>query len=255
MARPKKTDAPDTAQAIDLTAGAIERLACPDGRQQAFLRDTKAPGLRVRVTNTGHKSFVYETKLNRQTIRRTIGDVRAWTIEQARTEARRLAVLIDEGINPGEQERQQQAEREAKNARAAAQAVTVGEAWAAYVAERTPHWGEWHRSDHTKLIAAGGEPAKRGTRGRGVTVAGPLHPLLALPLKDLDTATTEAWAHANTRPSCQRKTPQRAAAPVRHWARPSRKPTPCYASNCPHGLPPCEAWATRAYPPTCKPCF
>lgn len=194
MARPKKTDAPDTAQAIDLTAGAIERLACPDGKQQAFLRDTKAPGLRVRVTNTGHKSFVYETKLNRQTIRRTIGDVRAWTIEQARTEARRLAVLIDEGINPGEQERQQQAEREAKNARAAAQAVTVGEAWAAYVAERTPHWGEWHRSDHTKLIAAGGEPAKRGTRGRGVTVAGPLHPLLALPLKDLDTATIEAWA-------------------------------------------------------------
>ncbi len=194
MARPKKSDAPDTAQAIDLTAGAIERLACPAGKQQAFLRDTKAPGLRVRVTSAGHKSFVYEAKLNRQTIRRTIGDVRAWSIEQARSEARRLAVLIDEGINPSEQERQQQAERTAQQAATAAQAVTVGEAWAAYVAERTPHWGEWHRNDHTKLIAAGGEPAKRGTRGRGVTVAGPLHPLLALPLKDLDTATIEAWA-------------------------------------------------------------
>lgn len=190
MARPKKTDAPDTTQAIELTAGAIERLACrTDIKAQAFLRDTKAPGLRVRVTNTGHKSFVFETKLNRQTIRRTIGDVRAWSIEQARSEARRLAVLIDEGINPAEQERQQQAEREAQRQQREAQAVMVGEAWAAYVAERTPHWGEWHRSDHTKLIAPGGEPARRGTRGRGVTVAGPLHPLMALPLQSLDTPT------------------------------------------------------------------
>ena len=54
MARPKKTDAPDTTQAIDLTAGTIERLTCrTDTKAQAFLRDTKAPGLRVRVTNTG----------------------------------------------------------------------------------------------------------------------------------------------------------------------------------------------------------
>ncbi|MFD2379311.1 Arm DNA-binding domain-containing protein [Ottowia pentelensis] len=90
MARPKKTDVPDTAQAMELSAGAIERLTCRnDIKAQAFLRDTKVPGLRVRVTNTGHKSFVYEAKLNRQTIRRTIGDVRTWTIEQARTEARR----------------------------------------------------------------------------------------------------------------------------------------------------------------------
>lgn len=91
MARPKKTDAPDTASAIELTIGAIERLTCRTGtKAQAFLRDSKAPGLRVRVSNTGHKSFVFEAKLHRQTIRRTIGDVRSWTIEQARTEARRL---------------------------------------------------------------------------------------------------------------------------------------------------------------------
>ncbi len=190
MARPKKTDVPDTAQAMELSAGAIERLTCRnDIKAQAFLRDTKVPGLRVRVTNTGHKSFVYEAKLNRQTIRRTIGDVRTWTIEQARTEARRLAVLIDAGINPGEQERQQQAERAAKKATAAAQTVTVGEAWLAYVAERTPHWGERHAHDHAVLTRAGGEPFRGG-----LTVAGPLHPLLALPLKELSTATIETWA-------------------------------------------------------------
>jgi len=90
MARPKKTDAPDLTKAVELTAGAIERLTCPADKQQAFLRDSKAPGLRVRATPPsaknpqGVKAFVFEAKLNRQTIRRTIGDVRAWTIDAAR---------------------------------------------------------------------------------------------------------------------------------------------------------------------------
>ena len=77
MARPKKTDAPDLSASHELTAGLIERLACPAEKLQAFLRDAKAPGLRVRVTAAGAKSFVFEAKLNRQTIRRTLGDVRA----------------------------------------------------------------------------------------------------------------------------------------------------------------------------------
>ena len=117
MARPKKTDVLDLTERVNLTAGAIERLTCPADKQQAFLRDSGAPGLRVRVTPAGHKSFVYEAKLNRQTIRRTIGDVKLWSIEQARTEARRLAVVLDKGQDPREIERQRQQEREAERQR------------------------------------------------------------------------------------------------------------------------------------------
>ncbi|RYH63637.1 MAG: hypothetical protein EON54_07720 [Alcaligenaceae bacterium] len=47
---PSRNQTPDLTQAIDLTSGAIERLQCPEGKKQAFLRDSKAPGLRVRVT-------------------------------------------------------------------------------------------------------------------------------------------------------------------------------------------------------------
>ncbi len=48
MARPKKDAAIDLSQAQELTAGLIERLTCrTDIKAQAFLRDTKAPGLRV----------------------------------------------------------------------------------------------------------------------------------------------------------------------------------------------------------------
>ena len=207
MARPKKDDAPDLGDSHELTAGLIERLTCrTDTKAQAFLRDTKAPGLRVRVTNTGAKSFVFEKKLNRQTIRRTIGDVKLWSIEQARTEARRLAVVLDNGQDPREIEHQQQADKAAAQTAAAAHALTVGEVWSAYLTERRPHWGDMHYNDHIRFTKAGGVPANRGTRGRGVTIAGPLYPLMALPLRDLDAPTIEVWAtnEAKTRPTAAR---------------------------------------------------
>lgn len=206
MARPSKNQAPNLAERLNLTHGAIERLTCPEGKQQAFMRDSEAPGLRVRVTAAGAKSFVYESKLNRQTIRRTIGDVKSWTIEQARAEARRLAVVLDSGQDPREIERQQQASLAKQRATAAIQAVTVGEVWASYLIERRQHWGERHYKDHEQLARTGGETAKRGTRGRGVTIAGPLHPLMAIPLRDLTPPTIEAWAarEAQTRPTVAR---------------------------------------------------
>ena len=206
MARPKKSEAPDLADRVNLTAGAIERVTCPAGKQQAFMRGSEAPGLRVRVTAAGAKSFVYEAKLDRQTIRRTIGDVKLWSIEQARTEARRLAVVLDNGQDPREIERQQQADKAAAKATAAVQAVTVGEVWAVYLEARRPHWGARHCADHVKLVQAGGEVSKRGTRGRGVTVAGPLHPLMGLALRDLTAPVIEAWAarEAQTRPTSAR---------------------------------------------------
>ena len=154
MARPKKTDAPDLSEAQDLTAGLIERLTCPADKLQTFMRDTKAPGLRVRVTAAGAKSYVFEAKLDRQTIRRTIGDVRAWSIEAARNEANRLRVTLDAGTDPREVERQQQAAKAAD--KAAAHAVTAGEAWDCYLTERRPFWGELNYRDHVKMAQAGG---------------------------------------------------------------------------------------------------
>ena len=203
MARPKKTHTPDLTQAYDLTAGAIERLSCPAGKAQAFLRDSKAPGLRVRVTASGAKAYVFEAKLNKQTIRHTLGDVRAWSIEQARQEAYRLRVSIDAGIDPREVRKQLEAAQAAEKVATAVQAVTVGEVWAVYLEARRPKWGERHYADHLKLSRAGGEKANRGTRGRGVTVAMPLHSLMALPLRDLTAPVIEAWAakEAQTRPS------------------------------------------------------
>lgn len=203
VARPRKDQAPDLAQPQDLTAGMIERLRCPDGKAQAFLRDVKTPSLRVRVTASGAKSYVFEAKLNRQTIRRTIGDARAWGIDEARAEANRLRVILDGGDDPRELDRQQATERAARAAAASVAEATVGTAWTAYLAERKPHWGDRHYLDHLTLAQAGGKPARRGTDGRGVTIPGPIHPLLSMRLADLKPDVIEAWAakEAKTRPT------------------------------------------------------
>lgn len=196
--RPLKSTPVDLSEPQELTAGLIERLKCPAGKAQAFLRDRKAPALRVRVTTSGAKAYVFEAKLGRQTIRRTIGDVRSWTIDGARTEANRLRVQIDQGADPREVERQKEAERLSKAATAAVQAVTVGEAWTTYIEARRPRWGEHHYKDHIRKSKAGGEPAIRGTRGRGETVAGPIYPLLARKLRDLTPSALSAWAEKET---------------------------------------------------------
>ena len=219
MARPPKDKAPDLSEPQDLTAGLIERLTCPAGKLQTFMRDTKAPGLRVRATlgsaknPQGIKAFVFEAKLNRQTIRRTIGDVRAWSIEAARNEANRLRVTLDAGTDPRELERDRQAAAVEKKATAAAKveadkvaALTVGEVWAAYIEERRPHWGDLHYRDHIDKAKAGGLPSGRRGGGKKLTQPGPLAALMPLPLKDLTAERIERWAakEGKARPSSAR---------------------------------------------------
>jgi integrase len=91
-----------------LTLARIAAFNCPADKKQAFLWDTDAPRLAVRAT-AGAKSFVFETKLNRQTIRRTIGNVKNWNLDDARNEARSLQTLIDKGTDPRELEREKAA--------------------------------------------------------------------------------------------------------------------------------------------------
>ena len=209
MARPKKDQAPDLSKAQELTDGLIARLTCPPETLQAFIRDTKAPGLRVRVTPAstknpeGVKAFVYEAKLNRQTIRRTLGDVRTLTIEAARAKARELATTIkNEKQDPRELERQQAAELAALNAIAAAQSVTVAVVWPRYLVEGKPKrrdaFKPGYLADLKEMAATGGEKKKRG---EGTTRSGPLFPLMGLALSAISEDALSDWFNAEARTS------------------------------------------------------
>ena len=198
---------------VRLTAGRVDAFTCPAGKSQAFLWDTEAPALALRVTPTGRKTYVFEARLNGATLRLSIGTAADWPLEKARGEAQRLKVLVDSGTDPRELERQQQAAQAAERAAAVAKvkadkvaAVTVGEVWADYLEKRRPFWGDLHYRDHIDKAKAGGLPSGRRGGGKQLTKPGPLAALMPLALKDLDQATIERWAanEGKTRPSSAR---------------------------------------------------
>jgi integrase len=177
----------------NLTAGRIRDFGCDEGTQ-AFLWDTEVPRLALRVTPKGAKAFIFNGTLARQVIRITIGDVATWSIDKARAEARRLQTLIDQGLDPREERRQVDAQREQKQRSALQAEVSAREVWDVYVAARTPKWGARTLVDHQKLTKAGGEIRTRGRRdGKTVTEQGALVDLLSCRLADLTPERVGDW--------------------------------------------------------------
>ena len=214
MARPSKTTAIDYTAAQDLTHGLIERAACPDGLPFVLVRDADKKGLRLRITKAGGKHWQFETRIKGKLFTRALGEWPAVSIDQAKAEAHRLRGLTEQGTDPRELERLQQeakdqaiADKAAKQAQQVQQeavnALTVGEVWAVYLADRKQFWGTRHYRDHTDKASHGGEPFKRGP---GTTEPGPLYSLMILPLRELTASVIEAWAagEGKTRPTSAR---------------------------------------------------
>ena len=182
------------ANRVNLTAGRVDAFTCPSDRTQAFLWDTDTPTLALRVTPTGRKTYVFEARLNGSTVRINIGTLADWPIKQARTKAQGLKMLVDAGTDPRELERDRQAAKAADNAAATAQAVTVGDVWPRYLAEGKPKrkdaFKPRYRADLEAMAAPGGEKKKRG---QGFTRPGPLYPLLALALPQVNEDTLKSW--------------------------------------------------------------
>lgn len=181
----------------NFTADRVAKYACLPGKQQCIYWDAKAPGLGLRVTAAGAKSYIFETRLHGKTLRITIGDVKTWPIDgtagakkTARAEATRLKALTDQGIDPRQQDAEQRAKAEDARRESKRQHLTVGDVWPIYIGDRKAKWGELHYRDHIRLAALGGEPK---LRGKGLTVAGPLAPLLSVRLADLTSATVGEW--------------------------------------------------------------
>ena len=146
---------------VRLTAGRVDAYTCPAGKSQTFLWDTEAPALALRVTPTGRKTYVFESRLNGATLRVNIGTAADWPIDKARGEAQRLKVLVDSGTDPRELERKQQADKAAAKAAATAQALTVGDVWPLYLENGRPKrrdaWKPRYRADLETMAASGGE--------------------------------------------------------------------------------------------------
>lgn len=189
----------------NFTSGRVAGFKCKLGAKQSIFWDGKTPGLGLRVTASGTKSYIFQTDLHGKTIRLTIGDPRAWSLSDAQDEATRLKVMTDQCIDPRQQAAEQRAKNEAattaKKAQETRETMRVSDAWEAYLAyqkdeiqhthiERGKRWGARHLRDHENLSQPGGEPKKRGN---GLTTQGVLYPLLQMRMIDINADALKEW--------------------------------------------------------------
>lgn len=184
----------------NFTAGRVAGFVCQSGKNQTLYWDAKTPGLGVRVTATGAKSYIFESSLNGKSLRMTIGDVRTWTVASAQAEASRLKTMCNQGIDPREKKAEQLAKLEAKQAEGKFKATLVADAWQAYIEHCGKRWSARHLADHQNLVKAPGIPHKRG---KGETVAGVLYELTQMSMGDINAAVITEWVRreAETRAS------------------------------------------------------
>ncbi len=162
---------------VNFTAGRISSLECESGKQQTIYWDGKTPCLGIRVTSSGSKSYVFESRLHGKTLRITIGDTRSWTLSGARTEASRLKVMTDRGVDPRKIAREQRAEAD-KNANV----PTLAQAILEYVENKRRSKGGLSLKDRTKAdyLAMVEEGATSG--GVRKRAHGLLYPLASRPI-------------------------------------------------------------------------
>lgn len=108
---------------VELTKKAIDAIARPNGR--AVYHVAKIPGLQVRVTEAGVKSFCVVRKSAGKVVRVTLGRYPDMTPEQARKAALDALSSIAGGINPNDTKRTEKA-----------RAVTLNEVLSDYLTAR-----------------------------------------------------------------------------------------------------------------------
>ncbi|MCW5297797.1 DUF4102 domain-containing protein [Herbaspirillum lusitanum] len=189
-----------TTSKINFTIARITAHTCPVGKSQSFLWDITTPGLGLRATSSGAKSFIFQGKIHGNSIRLTIGSTSAWPIDRAKEEARRLQRLLDEGKDPRDEKLAQQKAYEVQKVESRRKNMTFGEAWDSYVELRRPRWSERHYQDHIVLAQIGGEPK---WRGKGLTKPGILADLRPDRLDELTSSHISDWLsrHTEERPT------------------------------------------------------
>ncbi len=193
---------------VKFTAGRVAGFKCDAGKAQGFLWCVDVPGLAVRSTEGGAKSYIFQGRINGKVARLTIGDCKTWGIDQAQAEARRLQIIIDNGDDPRQVKADKQAAAEAKREDARHAEAPALNIWKIYLEARKPKWSAAHYNYHLTVSQAGGEKRTRGRRkGESDQIQpGPLVPLLNLPLGQITADKVRQWLkdEAPTRPTFAR---------------------------------------------------
>ncbi len=94
---------------INFTKSSITALPSPASGRSTY-KDTKTPGLHVRVSSTGVKTFSLFKRANGKPERTTLGRFPEMTVDQARRKAAELNGQIAMGVSPAAEKRRSVAE-------------------------------------------------------------------------------------------------------------------------------------------------
>lgn len=186
---------------VRFTSGRLSKFECEPDSNQSFLWDSDAPGLGLRVSKTGNKAFIFQSRVGSSSFRLTIGDIKVWTIDSAQKEARRLQTLCDAGMDPRREKKKNLLEVATAKIQEDNQQLIVRTVWDKYVEAHKSIWGDHHLNDHFKVAHEGGVPHKYNNKKK--TIPGPLAPILDVRLIDLTSEFLEKWilVENKTRPT------------------------------------------------------
>ncbi len=156
---------------VKFTVPKVENFASVDGKE-AFLWDSDTPGLGLRVTGKGGKSYIFRYNVGNRRNRLTIGSFKVWTLPAARQEARRLHQLLDQGEDPRKA-------RKAQRNTEGANSLRFKEVFEEYLKANKARWSDRHYDDNLFHSRPDG---------------GVLWPILQKRLADIDQQTVNRWA-------------------------------------------------------------
>lgn len=93
-----------------ITDKVVRETPTPIDADQTIVRDTSMQGFALRVTRSGHRSFIMNYTCNGLQRRMTIGSPPAWSVAAARERAKAIRRQVDAGIDPLEEKQMARAE-------------------------------------------------------------------------------------------------------------------------------------------------
>lgn len=126
-----------------LTHNEVAALPSPE-RNRVEIFDNVEKGLGVRVTPTGSKSFFYRYRMGSKTRRFKIGDFPAVSLSEARKQARRLKLDVQDGNDP-------QSERDIKKM-ALSEEPTFNELCDRFIKRHLPTLRQSTKNEYTRII-------------------------------------------------------------------------------------------------------
>lgn len=126
-----------------LTDRFLSSFSLTPGRKDQLIFDTECPGLGVRITAKGTRTFLVQwtDPATKQKVRERLGVWGSLTIEQARTAARAKHGDVARGINPAAERQRRKAETDARKSELALSLNSLIAEWASrHLAQRRPRY-------------------------------------------------------------------------------------------------------------------